>query len=90
MQNLREESHISPRPETGGHLFGLNYPDVPHLITLPPISSHLSSATVSETFRLLKPFLLKILRKLHNNLLNQKFLYNQFLSLHQLKTLYLL
>ena len=51
MQNLREESHISPRPETGGHLFGLNYPDVPHLITLPPISSHLSSATVSETFR---------------------------------------
>ena len=51
MQNLREESHISPRPETGGHLFGLNYPDLSHLITLPPISSHLSSATVSETFR---------------------------------------
>ena len=39
MQNLREESHISPRPETGGHLFGLNYPDLSHLITLPPISS---------------------------------------------------
>ena len=48
MQNLRGECHKPPRPETGGHLFGLNYPDLLHLITLPPISCHLSSDTVSK------------------------------------------